>query len=58
MPRVVGGILKVGVRAKRVWGREAVILSMGLVWREVNILAEKTTTPSKGLFCLESLHIC
>jgi hypothetical protein len=33
-------------------GKEQLILSMGLVWMEVRILAQRATTPSKGFFCV------
>ncbi len=40
----------VGVGAKRAFGQGQSIHSMGLVYREVRILAQRATTPWKGLF--------
>jgi hypothetical protein len=34
------------------WGKRQLILSMGLVWREVHILVQKATSPNKGIFVL------
>jgi hypothetical protein len=48
--RGLRGIFGVGVGAKRACGMGQLILSMGLVWREVHILAQKATTPRKGFF--------
>jgi hypothetical protein len=43
-----------GAKGASGWGGGAVNHSIGLVWKEVCILAQRATTPSKGLkklFC-------
>jgi hypothetical protein len=42
------GIIGVGVGTKRACGNDAVVLSMGLVWTEVCILAQRATNLRKG----------
>jgi hypothetical protein len=37
-----------GLRVKRACGKGQSIHRMGLVWREVNILAKRSITPFKG----------
>jgi hypothetical protein len=42
------GIIGVGVGTKRACGSDAVVLSMGLVWTEVCLLAQRGTNLGKG----------
>ncbi len=46
------------VGGKRLVGNGEVILSMGLVSREVRILAQRATTPSKEFFFILIPHMC
>jgi hypothetical protein len=41
-----------GEGQKGLWGIGQLILSMGLMWKKVRILGQRTTTPSKGFFVL------
>ncbi len=46
------------VRDQRAVGTGQLILIMGLVWREVRILAQKATTPGEKFFLIVFLHMC
>jgi hypothetical protein len=54
MMRITG--LRMG--AKGLWEAGQLGLSMGLVWREVRILAQRATTSSKGIFHLLPQMYC
>jgi hypothetical protein len=56
--RGLRGIIRVGVGTKRLVRMGQLILSMGPVWREACILAQRATTPNKGFFLVLSPHIC
>jgi hypothetical protein len=51
------GITGVGVGAKSLWETGYLIFSMGLVWREVRILAQRSTTPSKEFLSFITTHV-
>jgi hypothetical protein len=48
--RVKGDVWGRGRGQKRLVGKYMSIYSKGLVWREVGIFAQRTTTPSKAFF--------
>jgi hypothetical protein len=55
--KVEGDIWGWGKKCKGFVGRGQLILSMGQVWREVRIFAQRATTPGQGLFCF-NCHTC
>ncbi len=53
----VEGVIRVRIGTKRLVGTGHLILSMGLVWREVHILAQRATT-SNRIFLILLPHMC
>jgi hypothetical protein len=55
--RIEGDIWGQGWGPKDLVGKGRLILSMGLAWREVRILAHRDTMPNKGFFVLIKKHV-